>query len=45
MRGIIYCATAPNEKTYYGQTTCSLKRRQGQHKNAAINDCSFLFQA
>jgi len=42
--GVIYCATSPSDKKYYGQTFHDFKSRKGRHFLEAINrDCQYAF--
>jgi group I intron endonuclease len=41
--GIIYCATSPNNKKYYGKTIQTFHRRRKLHENAANKGSSKLF--
>jgi group I intron endonuclease len=42
-KGIIYCATAPNGKKYYGQTIQGLKLRQQRHKRDLDKGTNWVF--
>lgn len=45
MKGIIYCATSPSKKKYYGYTSLGLEDRRIKHKYSFLKgrNCSFYF--
>ncbi|MDD5649223.1 MAG: GIY-YIG nuclease family protein [Candidatus Nanoarchaeia archaeon] len=43
MKGIIYCATSPNTKKYYGQTIQGLEKRKQRHKRDLNKGINWVF--
>ena len=41
--GIIYCATSPNGKKYYGQTVQGLEKRKQRHKRDLLKGINWIF--